>query len=469
MRYPPRFLCNARTVVLYSLGRSLYASYLMTSYNHERNDGMHRPCLRHAALTGLLVVTFALPVWGQALDTMETMDKATAEQVFKKPGYSPYAGRNFPTRPLFGDTHLHTSVSFDAIAFGNRLGPEEAYRFARGEEVVSSTGVPAKLSRPLDFLVVADHAESLGVMGDVLGGNPLLMADPTVRRWHEMLRKGGEEAMKVYYEMGPPRAGKASRCLRSSAMPNSSAPSGSGKPRGRRSARQRRPRRSCGGVREARRSAFDRRRRERQDDVERLAAVGDLPVHAPRRHVHGKAGLEMDRWLALDVHRARAAQDVVRLLVVVRVAADLVPRLHQAERHAELRRAHGLGMHQPPDRGSERLEEASFLLTDREWAALAHRDPPCRWPSVEDTRGDLSGDRHPARRDHEQRHGADAASTRYAVPFPSTSPNPPPAIDPIAPAGAQAKLKSANARPYSSPCASAASVSSAPPGTQNAL
>ncbi len=64
--------------------------------------------------------------------------------------YSPYAGRNFGTVPLWGDTHLHTSNSFDAGAFGNRLTPEDAYRFARGEEIVSSTGIAVKLSRPLD-------------------------------------------------------------------------------------------------------------------------------------------------------------------------------------------------------------------------------------------------------------------------------------------------------------------------------
>ena len=157
--------------------------------------------LRYAALAGLLAVTLALPAWGQVLDTMEQMNKATAEQVFKQPGYSPYAGRHFPTRPFFGDTHLHTSSSFDAVAFGNRLGPEDAYRFARGEEVVSSTGVPAKLSRPLDFLVVADHSELIGVFGDVLAGTPTLMTDPTIRRWHEMLKLGSESAMKVYYEI----------------------------------------------------------------------------------------------------------------------------------------------------------------------------------------------------------------------------------------------------------------------------
>ena len=82
--------------------------------------------------------------------------------LYKAPGYSPYAGQNYPARVLWGDTHLHTANSLDAAAFGNTLGPETAYRFARGEQVVSSSGQPVNLSRPLDFLVVADHAEGLG-------------------------------------------------------------------------------------------------------------------------------------------------------------------------------------------------------------------------------------------------------------------------------------------------------------------
>ena len=73
--------------------------------------------------------------------------------------------QNFPQRPFFADTHLHKAQSFDAVSFGTILGPEEAYRFARGEEVTSSTGVRGKLSRPLDFLVVTDHAENMGTMG----------------------------------------------------------------------------------------------------------------------------------------------------------------------------------------------------------------------------------------------------------------------------------------------------------------
>jgi Protein of unknown function (DUF3604) len=121
--------------------------------------------------------------------------------LYKAPGYSPYAGRNYPTRVLWGDTHLHTANSLDAAGFGNTLGPEEAYRFARGEEVVSSTGQRVKLSRPLDFLVVADHAEGLGATIEIKKGNPLLMADTTVRRWHDMMATGGQTAVSATFEM----------------------------------------------------------------------------------------------------------------------------------------------------------------------------------------------------------------------------------------------------------------------------
>ena len=102
-----------------------------------------------------------------------------------KPPYSPYAGRDYPTRPFFGDTHLHTAFSFDAGAFGSRLGPRDAYRFARGEEVMASSGQPVKLSRPLDFLVVADHSDNMGFFPDLSPGEPELLADPQGRKWYE--------------------------------------------------------------------------------------------------------------------------------------------------------------------------------------------------------------------------------------------------------------------------------------------
>jgi hypothetical protein len=130
-----------------------------------------------------------------------TLYRDEVAPLYKAPGYSPYAGRNYPTRVLWGDTHLHTANSLDAAAFGNTLGPEEAYRFARGEEVVSATGQPVKLSRPLDFLVVADHAEGLGGMLEVKKGNPVMMADATLKRWHDMIAAGGQSAMDATIEL----------------------------------------------------------------------------------------------------------------------------------------------------------------------------------------------------------------------------------------------------------------------------
>jgi len=119
----------------------------------------------------------------------------------KAKGYSPYAARNYPTRVYFGDTHNHTTNSGDAFIAGDRLWPEQAFRFARGEEVVSSTGVPVRLSRPLDFLVVADHAEGLGVITQLYEGNPALTSDPTLAGWNKAMKAGGEEAAKAQGEL----------------------------------------------------------------------------------------------------------------------------------------------------------------------------------------------------------------------------------------------------------------------------
>jgi hypothetical protein len=106
-----------------------------------------------------------------------TLDKEKTAKVFPaKPPYSPYAGRNFPSRPYFGDTHLHTSFSMDAGAAGARLTPADAYRFARGEEVMASSGQPVRLSRPLDFLVVADHSDGFGFFPQLMSGDPEVLA-----------------------------------------------------------------------------------------------------------------------------------------------------------------------------------------------------------------------------------------------------------------------------------------------------
>ena len=114
--------------------------------------------------------------------------------VDRTPSYSPYAGRNFPTSVYWGDTHVHTDNSLDAKGFGARLNVEDAYRFALGEEVVSNTGIPFKLSRPLDWLGVADHSDGMGAMKEIIAGNPRLLSDPKVREWHDQFNEGGETA-----------------------------------------------------------------------------------------------------------------------------------------------------------------------------------------------------------------------------------------------------------------------------------
>jgi len=158
---------------------------------------MQAPILIMAASLALALMTPAV-----AADTQTDLGTLSADKVgeaFPARPYSPYAGRNFPTRPLFGDTHLHTSFSMDAGAFGARLGPEDAYRFARGEEVMASSKQPVKLSRPLDFLVVADHSDNMGFFPDLFAGKPEVLADPTGRKWYDLIMagQGSQAALQI--------------------------------------------------------------------------------------------------------------------------------------------------------------------------------------------------------------------------------------------------------------------------------
>lgn len=117
--------------------------------------------------------------------------------------YSPNVDAQFPNRVFWGDTHLHTSYSTDAGMVGCRLGPEEAYRFARGEQVISSTGQSAKLSRPYDFLVVSDHSENLGLAPMIATSDPILLKTSTGRKWHDMVKGGrGFEAFADWVRSG---------------------------------------------------------------------------------------------------------------------------------------------------------------------------------------------------------------------------------------------------------------------------
>ena len=107
----------------------------------------------------------------------------------------------YPEQVYFGDTHLHTANSSDAFGLGVRLPPEEALRFAMGEETVSTTGLKAKLARPLDFLVIADHSDGLAALKQIHDAPGFLLTDPTLRRWHDELQKGPAESQKVAMEL----------------------------------------------------------------------------------------------------------------------------------------------------------------------------------------------------------------------------------------------------------------------------
>jgi hypothetical protein len=121
-----------------------------------------------------------------------TPDPDGVADALGKKEFSPYAGRRFPTRVLWGDTHLHTAVSVDAGTMC-RIGQEDAFRFARGEEVTTTHGLRARLSRPLDFLVISDHAEMYGLMPALLSGDPELLATEKGRRWYDQLQIGDRQ------------------------------------------------------------------------------------------------------------------------------------------------------------------------------------------------------------------------------------------------------------------------------------
>ncbi|GGO78951.1 hypothetical protein GCM10011348_12050 [Marinobacterium nitratireducens] len=116
--------------------------------------------------------------------------------------YSPKAGQDYPQQVYWGDTHLHTSYSFDASMMGNKqLGPADAYRFARGEEVEAHNGMVARLDRPLDFLMVSDHSEYLGLIPMLGTGDPELLNDPVGKRWAVLLGGDTDQSLKAMFEI----------------------------------------------------------------------------------------------------------------------------------------------------------------------------------------------------------------------------------------------------------------------------
>jgi hypothetical protein len=149
-----------------------------------------------AGLVLLLLSTAATGEMGGITTSKETLSKTYAGKA-----YSPYAQRSFPTFPLWGDTHLHTSLSMDAGGFGNRLGLRDAYRFARGEQVIASSGQPVRLARQLDFLAITDHSDGMGLINDILAASPLVTRYEQGARWSKGMRAGGQKAVNATLDL----------------------------------------------------------------------------------------------------------------------------------------------------------------------------------------------------------------------------------------------------------------------------
>lgn len=135
------------------------------------------------------------------LSGLESPQGAVAQEKDSK-NYSPYANRNYATQVYWGDQHQHTSFSPDAGLVGDRLSPDDAYRFARGEQLRSSSGQLVQLERPYDWLVVADHAEYVGLPQAFLQGiDPDILKTESGKRWAEAIKKGGKAGYEAFIEM----------------------------------------------------------------------------------------------------------------------------------------------------------------------------------------------------------------------------------------------------------------------------
>ena len=115
--------------------------------------------------------------------------------------YSPFAGRDYPDEVLFGDLHFHTEISFDAGLVGTSLSMHDAFRVARGEKIISNTGQPVQLIRPLDFLAITEHAEMLGLATAMRTSDPRLLADDWGRKTYELFNSGQEGRMAAFADI----------------------------------------------------------------------------------------------------------------------------------------------------------------------------------------------------------------------------------------------------------------------------
>ncbi len=156
---------------------------------------MHLNRLLQASARTLTLFSLSMVIGPASASPYPTVTK---DDLAEERVYSPYVDRAYPDQVLFGDTHFHTDLSFDAGLVGTTLDMHAGYRFARGEKVISNTGQPVQLIRPLDFLVITDHAELIGLAPMLHASDPLLLADPWGKWAHERFNAGQDGRMELF-------------------------------------------------------------------------------------------------------------------------------------------------------------------------------------------------------------------------------------------------------------------------------
>jgi hypothetical protein len=161
--------------------------------------------MKNIRFTSIAISLLILPVsaWAQVETVVKPDDIKLGAKAEKQSEriYSPFVGRDYPDQVLFGDTHFHTELSFDAGLVGTSLDVHDGYKVARGEKVISNTGQPVQLIRPLDFLVITDHAELLGMATAIRESSPILLDDPWGKWAYERFNSGQEGRMEVFADI----------------------------------------------------------------------------------------------------------------------------------------------------------------------------------------------------------------------------------------------------------------------------
>ena len=100
----------------------------------------------------------------------------------------------------FGETHVHTSWSFDAYIFGNHItGPAEAYKYAKGETIKHPMGYDIKITTPLDWMGVTDHSEYVGTVRLANEPGSAISKLPIAK---ELIVHDAAEYLRIYLTLG---------------------------------------------------------------------------------------------------------------------------------------------------------------------------------------------------------------------------------------------------------------------------